>query len=75
MEYLFHGTNSKINYLYFSSETFFTDDLNTAKNYGSFIYFVEKNKILDYVEKDIFNEHFISKCLLPISIFNYINTL
>ena len=45
MEYFYHGTNDKITDSYFKYETFFTKDILVAKNYGSFIYFIDLFKI------------------------------
>ena len=69
---LFHGTNRKIEDGT-ATGTFFTDDLVLAVTYarrkdGSLVYAlnIDENRISDIFSKDIFGEHFVSRCFIPI---------
>ncbi|MGE4283738.1 MAG: hypothetical protein AB7G87_08455 [Clostridia bacterium] len=55
---LYHGSQVLINDVAFCSETYFTDDIEVAKQYGNFIYEIDvsKDKIGAF-EKDFLNEH------------------
>ena len=67
---IYHGSPIKINDNYFASETYFTDDLGVAKNYGKFVYSIEVDeKIKSIMELDCFKEHFISTRLIPTYLF------
>jgi len=70
---LFHGTKQVIDDRYFASETYFSEDVEVAKEYGNVIYKlkVEKDKI-NCFEKDCFNEHWISRCLIPMRYFEVV---
>ena len=70
--YLFHGTNIKIEDN-LASGTYFTDNLEIAieyakRKYGNRIYVFETNEetISELFIRDIFKEHYISGCFIPL---------
>lgn len=72
---LFHGTNKDITDGT-ATGTFFTDDFTLALSYmrdkkGNIIYaFInDESFIRDIFSQDMFGEHFISKCFIPINNF------
>ena len=67
---LYHGSQVLIDDVAFCSETYFTDDIEIAKQYGNFIYEIDvpENKMCAF-QKDFLDEHYISSCLIPISEF------
>lgn len=69
---LYHGTKNKINDRFFASETYFTDNIDIAKEYGNHIYSidVDSDERLKYIfQKDILNEHYITNRLIPMYLF------
>lgn len=68
---LFHGSPIKINDMYMASETYFTEDIEIAKEYGKFIYSIEMDdKLRTIMQLDCFGEHYISIRLIPMYLFN-----
>lgn len=72
---LFHGTNKEITDG-IATGTFFTDELGIAVSYakqknGNRIYAFTNDEdfIADIFGKDEFNEHYISRCFIPINNF------
>lgn len=72
---LFHGTNRDITDGT-ATGTFFTDDLEIALSYArirdsNIIYAltIDEDHIDDIFSKDMFGEHFISRCFIPINNF------
>jgi len=67
---LFHGSPEHIKDTGMKAGTYFTDDYNVAKQYGEIVYkFQTDNENIGLFEKDIFNEHWISKRLIPFNMF------
>jgi hypothetical protein len=70
---LYHGTKNIINDRYFASETYFTEDIEVAKEYGDVIYKLSvKDDKINCFEKDCFNEHLVSRCLIPMHLFEIV---
>lgn len=68
---LFHGSPIKINDRYIASETYFTEDIEIAKEYGKFVYSIEMDdKLRTIMQLDCLCEHFISTRLIPMYLFN-----
>jgi len=69
MEYkLYHGSPIVIKDTGLKSGTYFTDDIDVAKQYGEVIYkFVATEITIGLFVKDCFNEHWISCRLIPFS--------
>ena len=68
---LFHGSPIKINDRYMASETYFTEDIEIAKEYGNFVYSIEMDdKLRTIMQLDCLGEHFISTRLIPMYLFN-----
>ena len=68
---LFHGSPTKINDRYMASETYFTEDIEVAKEYGKFIYSIEMDdKLRTIMQLDCLGEHFINIRLIPIYLLN-----
>lgn len=68
---LFHGSPIKINDRYMASETYFTEDIEIAKEYGKFVYSIEMDdKLRTIMQLDCLGEHFISTRLIPMYLFN-----
>jgi len=54
-----------------ASETYFTEDIEIAKEYGKFVYSIEMDdKLRTIFQLDCLGEHFISTRLIPIYLFN-----
>ena len=70
---LFHGSPIVIKDIGMKAGTYFTDDLQVAKSYGKLIYRFETNEeTIKIFEKDCFNEHYISKRIIPFYMFEVI---
>ena len=68
---LFHGSPVKINDMYMASETYFTEDIEIAKEYGKFVYSIEMDdRLKSIMQLDFLGEHFISTRLIPMYLFN-----
>ena len=68
---LFHGSPVKINDMYMASETYFTEDIEIAKEYGNFVYSIEMDdKLRTIMQLDCFGEHYISTRLIPLHLFD-----
>lgn len=68
---LFHGSSIKIIDRYMASETYFTEDIEIAKEYGKFVYSIEMDdKLRTIMQLDCLGEHFISTRLIPLHLFN-----
>ena len=68
---LFHGSPIKINDRYMASETYFTEDIEIAKEYGNYIYSIEMDdKLRTIMQLDCLGEHYISTRLIPLHIFD-----
>jgi len=68
---LFHGSPMKINDRYMASETYFTEDIEIAKEYGNFVYSIEMDdKLRTIMQLDCLGEHFINTRLIPMYLFN-----
>jgi hypothetical protein len=70
--YLFHGTNRIIEDG-IATGSYFADNLENAIWYAQrkdgnriYIFETEDENILNYFRKDIFNEHYISGCFIPL---------
>lgn len=71
---LFHGSPEHIKDTGMKAGTYFTDDYNVAKQYGKIVYkFQTDNENIGLFEKDIFNEHWISKRLIPFNMFEVVS--
>jgi hypothetical protein len=71
---LFHGSPEHIKDIGMKAGTYFTDDYNVAKQYGEIVYkFQTDNENIGLFEKDIFNEHWISKRLIPFNMFDVVS--
>lgn len=67
---IYHGSPIKIKDIGMKAGAYFTDDINVAVEYGCVIYsFETNNKNIGLFEKDCFNEHFISKRIIPFYMF------
>lgn len=67
---IYHGSPIKINDRYMASETYFTEDIEIAKQYGKFVYSIElDDNLRTMFTLDCFGEHFISCRLIPIHLF------
>lgn len=67
---LFHGSPVEINDQYMASETYFTEDIEIAKDYGKYIYSIEMDeKIRTLMQLDCLGEHYISTRLIPLYLF------
>ena len=63
---LYHGSPIIINDVAFCSETYFTDDIEVAKQYGNFIYEIDVDELhMGIFQKDFLYEHYISRCIIP----------
>ena len=70
---LYHGSPIKINDIAFCSETYFTEDLEIAQQYGQYVYEIELDEWeMKAFQKDSLNEHYISNCIIPMWKFNII---
>jgi hypothetical protein len=70
---IYHGSPIEIRDTGMKSGTYFSDDIEVAENYGEIIYSFEINENnIGLFEKDIFNEHYISKRLIPFYMFKII---
>ena len=68
---LFHGSPIVIKDLGMKAGTYFTDDVNVAKQYGEVVYkFETTDENIGLFEKDCFDEHWISKRLIPFYMFD-----
>ena len=68
---LFHGSPVKINDIYMASETYFTEDIEVAKEYGNFVYSIEMDdRLRTIMQLDIIGEHWISTRLIPLNLFD-----
>jgi len=62
---LYHGSPIKIDDRYIATETYFTEDIEIAKDYGRFVYSIEMDDKLNTIMKlDCLGEHFINIRLL-----------
>jgi hypothetical protein len=51
--------------------TYFTEDVEIAKEYGKFVYSIEMDdKLRTIMQLDCLNEHYISTRLIPMYLFN-----
>ena len=54
-----------------ASETYFTEDIDIAKEYGNFVYSIEMDdKLRTIMQLDCLGEHFINTRLIPMYLFN-----
>ena len=67
---LYHGGPIPINDTAFCSETYFTKDIDLARQYGQYIYKIDVDEYhMQAFQLDSLNEHYISRCLIPMKEF------
>jgi hypothetical protein len=67
---LFHGSPIKIKDVAMASGTYFTEDIEIAKEYGRFVYSIQlDDKLRTLFSLDILGEHYISNRLIPFYMF------
>jgi hypothetical protein len=67
---LYHGSQIKIKDIGMAAGTYFTEDIDIAKDYGRFVYSIQlDDKLKKYFHLDILGEHFISNTLIPLYLF------
>lgn len=71
---LYHGSPVKINNdRVIACGTYFTDDIEVAKNYGNIIYSIDcDDNLLKVFKKDALNEHWINGYAIPLHMFEII---
>jgi hypothetical protein len=68
---LYHGSPIMIDDMHMAAGTFFTIDKDIARDYGRFIYSFEIDEgTASIFYPDIFREHLISSCIIPMYMFN-----
>jgi hypothetical protein len=74
--FLYHGSPIIIeNDRDMASSTYFTNDMEVAKDYGRYVYKIEINaRIEGLFTKDILNEHWIIRGHIPLYLFEIIDT-
>ena len=71
---LYHGSPIIIKDVAMASCTFFSDDIDIARQYGKYIYSIEvDDKLLPMFCKDILNEHYITTGQIPFYMFDIID--
>jgi hypothetical protein len=73
---LYHGSPELIiNDRDMASNTYFTEDIEIAKDYGKYIYKIETDeKMIGLFTKDCMNEHWINRGHIPLYLFDVIET-
>ena len=68
---LYHGSPIKIKDIGMASGTYFTEDIEIAKEYGRFVYSIQlDDKLKTLFSLDILGEHWISHNLIPLYLFD-----
>ncbi len=68
---LYHGSPIKIKDIGMATGTYFTEDIEVAKDHGKFIYSIQlDDKLRTLFSLDVLGEHWISHRLIPLYLFN-----
>lgn len=68
---VYHGSPTLITDHSMAAGTYFSPDIEVAKNYGAYIYSLDiPDRHEDLLKRDDLKEHLISRCAIPLCFFN-----